>query len=79
MKNLGPVFIQAVHRYAFRPDQAAKITGVFLCQPSGDKEPRPCFQVQYPDGFEDVIPIAEIMNGYYKLVDKESPLYPFRD
>jgi hypothetical protein len=62
-----------VHRYSYRRpnmENDSIITGVYNCIPDG-LSMRLCFQITYPDGFVDYVPISEITNGNYMVISED--------
>lgn len=62
----GKVILVGRSRYSFRRDEAAYVIGVSSVIPEGHTA-RPCFCVQYGDGFIDYVPIESVINGEAEL------------
>jgi hypothetical protein len=60
------VFILGTHPYAFRCGKPGLITGVKKFT-DGSVKSRVCYEVTYPDGVVDYIPLCDMHN--YKIVE----------
>lgn len=64
-------YLIPIHPYAYRHkgyENHGMITGVYEIKPSVEADYRFCYQVCYPDGFKDQVPISEVECGNYKIV-----------
>lgn len=50
------LYVRGVHRYSFRSMEWALARGVILATPDG-AQPRPCLEVLFDDGVEDLWPV----------------------
>lgn len=67
--KIAVAYFVGTHRYSFRPDQPAEIVGVKMVRPDRlGAEPRPCFELRWPDGFIDYSPIDD--PGTYRIESK---------
>jgi len=53
------------HRYY---ENDGEITGVFNVKPKEDLDYRICYEIKYPDGFIDYVPVTDVQNGNYKII-----------
>lgn len=51
-------YLVGTHRYSFRAGKPAEIIGVQFLKPV-NAEARPCYYVQFEDGWQDFIPLSE--------------------
>lgn len=68
------LYLQQTHTYAYRRDdgELPLVVSIVMYKPTENLDKRVCYKVKYlSDGFIDYVPISEIENGNYKLV--ESP------
>lgn len=67
IRKLG---VKTCHPYAYRwngSDNKGEITGVYNVAPDKLKF-RICYQITYPDGEVDYVPVEEFEDGTYKFI-----------
>jgi len=65
---LIPVHMDAYKHKGY--ENEGEITGIHSVKPNFNSDYRLCYVVQYPDGFEDLVPISEVKHGNYKIVGR---------
>jgi len=63
-----------VHRYAYRHkkyEDDGIITGMYNVLPNHEQGYRLCYEVTYPDGFKDYVPVSNIESGVHRLCKYE--------
>jgi len=65
---LIPVHMDAYKHKGY--ENEGEITGIHNVKPNFNSDYRLCYVVQYPDGFEDLVPISEVEHGNYKIVGR---------
>lgn len=71
------LYLQPIHPYAYRRDdgELPLVLSVVMYEPDGNLDKRVCYKVKYlNDGFTDYVPISEVENGNYKLVESPNNL-----
>ena len=63
IKIMG-VYLIEEHPYTFRRGKKALITGVKTIS-TPDHEPRICYEIAFPDGFVDYVPLCDM--HHYKM------------
>ena len=68
--EIADIKINPTHRMAYKHkgfENDGIITGMFNVKPTHESEYRICYEVTYPDGYKDYIPVNNVENGYHKL------------
>lgn len=69
------LYLVGVHPYCFRAGTPAKIIGFQMVTPDIKLDPRPCFVIQFHDGFTEHVPFESYANQkHYKLCTFEDIL-----
>ncbi len=63
LNSISGVFITGNHPYTFRSGKSALITGVKRIMDMSEK--RICYEITFPDGFVDYVPLSDI--GNYRM------------
>ena len=67
--NLIPLSSWAYRHKRYENDGV--ITGVYNVLPNHEQGYRLCYEVTYPDGFKDYVPLSNIGDGVHLLVKNE--------
>lgn len=79
MKIIRYLKLIPVHPYCYKHKDYEKdidysnegeITDVVNLKPS-ENHFRLCFEVTYPDGFKDYVPVSNVLKGYNQIVDTD--------
>ena len=62
--KISGVFLTGIHQYTFRCGKPALITGVKAIE-NGNHPKRACYEITFPDGFVDYVPLCDMHN--YKI------------
>jgi hypothetical protein len=74
--KIEKVYLIQTHRISFRPGEPAVILGVEMCTPDGgNKEPRLCYHIEYPDYAEDFVAIEDNAGAYEILTIEKIKLW----
>jgi len=46
------------------------ITNLFNIKPDENSEFRLCFEITYPDGFKDLVPVSNVLKGHNDMVSE---------
>ncbi len=76
MKTVKAAYYTGTHTHTFRCGEAGLIIGVVMYKHSEDSIARPCFVIQYADGFVDHSVIGDKMNNEltYKITELPAQL-----
>lgn len=59
------VFLKGLHQYTFRSGKSALVTGLKYTDAKEGK--RLCYEITFPDGFTDLVPLCEVNGTIYEL------------
>jgi hypothetical protein len=65
---LKPIHVDAYRHKVKGYEVVGIITGLFNIKPD-NYDFRICYEVTYLDGFVDYIPVSEVENGIYKIIE----------
>jgi len=68
--KIEQTYLVGKHHYAFRSGEPALITGVRTIQPDYSHPARVCYEILFPDGVIDYVPVSEVENENHVFCTK---------